>query len=121
MFLAMVVCLFSLPLFAEIIEAETYGEALVVAEAEGRRVYVLFGGEHCPWCEKQKAVVFAPGMDETFSDYVLLRLDISKDRELAVKYGIKSIPVSIILDADGKVAKKRVGYMDEAKLRDWLR
>ena len=121
MFLAMVVCLFSLPVFADIMEAGTHGEALMVAEADGRRVYILFGGDHCPWCEKRKAVVFAPGMDDALSDFVLLRLDVLKDRELADRYGVKSIPVSIIVDSDGKVVRKRVGYMDESKFRDWLR
>jgi thioredoxin-related protein len=121
MLLACAVLFFSGNLRAEIMEAGTRDEALLVAEAEGRRVYVLFGGEHCPWCDRQKSVVFAPGMDDALSGFVVLRLDVSKDRDLAKKYGVRSIPVSIVLDADGEVLKKRVGYMDEAKFRDWLR
>lgn len=115
------VLFFSGNIHAEIMEVKTHDEALSVAKAENRDIYVLFGGDHCPWCDRQKSVVFAPNMEQALSGFVVLRLDVSKDRDLAKKYGVRSIPVNILLDSDGDVLKKRVGYMNESKFRRWLR
>lgn len=99
----------------------SYDDAMELARSQGRNVYVLFGGEHCPWCHRQKEVLLRDGVADSLSDYLACHVDISEERALSVKYRVRSIPASFILEPDGDVVKKNVGYMDEQKFLNWLR
>ena len=99
----------------------SYDDAVAIAKEQGKMVYVLFGGDHCPWCHKQKDVLLKDDVVDALSDYIVCHVDTSTEREVSSKYRIRTIPVSMILDSNERVVKKNVGYMDEAKFLKWLR
>jgi thioredoxin-related protein len=101
-------------------EVLSYEDALDDAAARGRKVFVLFTGEGCVWCERQKAELFKDSVISALSDYSVAYVDVASDREIAAKYGVRAIPVLVVLDADGKNARKSVGYKDEAALLGFL-
>ena len=116
---------FSFASFAYVAECSelsfySYEDAMQVAKEQNKNVYVLFGGEHCPWCHKQKDVLLKDSVTKSLSDYVVCYVDTSEEREISTKYRIRTIPVSIIVDSEDGVIKKNVGYMDEPKFLKWL-
>lgn len=119
LFVSLVFGLFCLPVFGEVMNS--YEDAVEAAKTEGKDVYVLFGGEDCPWCVKQKAVLQDSEVGESLSDFVVVHVDISSRRDLVARHRIRSIPVSMVVDADESVKKKAVGYMDKVKFLNWIR
>jgi thioredoxin-related protein len=103
------------------LEFLSYEDAVSVARSEGKDVYVLFGGEECPWCNKQKDVLAKDSVVRSLSRYVVCYVDTGDREDLARRYRVRAIPVSVLIDADERVVRKNVGYMDESKLLGWLR
>jgi thioredoxin-related protein len=101
-------------------EVLSYKDALVDAKTHGRKVFVLFTGEGCVWCERQKVEFFKDSVASALSDYSIAYVDVAAEREIAAKYGVRAIPVLVVLDADGKNARKSVGYKDESSLLGFL-
>lgn len=99
----------------------SYRDAVEIAKSHDKMVYVLFGGDHCPWCHKQKDVLAKDSVAEALFEHVVCYVDTSEEKELASKHRIRSIPVSMLMDSEEKVIKKSVGYMDESKFLNWIR
>lgn len=66
------------------------------------------------WCGPCK--MLAPTIDELADKYEgkvpVLKIDVDEEQELAMKYGVQSIPTVILFD-DGDVAEQLVGVRDE--------
>lgn len=99
----------------------SYEDAIEVAKSQNKNVYVLFGGDHCPWCHKQKEILLKDSVIESLSDHITCYVDTSEERKVALKYRIRSIPVNMVIDSDENILKKNVGYMDESKFINWIR
>ena len=83
------------------------------------------GSDWCGWCIKFDKEVFAT---KEFADYaaknlVLVQLDFPRRKEqsadlkktntaLQSKYDVSGFPTLVVLDKDGKVAGKQVGYLE---------
>lgn len=62
------------------------------------------------WCGPSKR--FLKEIQEAgINNYTLI--DVDKDNSLATKYSIRSVPTTLLLDNDGNVIKKWVGYDDQ--------
>ena len=99
----------------------SYEDAVSVARSENKDVYILFGSEQCPWCHKQKDVLAKDSVVRALSRYVVCHVDTVEREDLARRFRIRAIPVSVVVDADGRVLRKNVGYMEESKFVGWLR
>ena len=103
---------------------ENYQEALARAKAEKKVIFADFAGSD--WSKdgkKREAEVFA---NQEFKDYaakylVLLRLDFPKDKvlpkavqeqnnDLRSKFGVRSLPATVILDSEGNLLGRWEGY-----------
>lgn len=73
----------------------------------GTPVLVDFWAEWCQPCR-----LLGPVIDEIASEYegrvVVGKADVDREKDLAVKYGISSIP-TVLLFVDGKVAETFIG------------
>lgn len=50
----------------------------------------------------------------------MIKVDIDKERELAMKWGIQSIPTTIVIK-DGKEINRIMGYQTESQLISWIK
>jgi len=103
-----------------------YESSLAKAKLEKKPVLLLFtGSDWCPPCQRLHKAIFDSKEFEEFSkdNLVLIKADfpkrrynqISKEQKahnnaLAQKYGIRGFPTTLILDTNGKVLDKKVGY-----------
>ncbi|MEL7483114.1 MAG: thioredoxin [Planctomycetota bacterium] len=73
------------------------------------------------WCAPCRAL--APTIDELADDYAgkakVAKLDIDNAQEIAVKYGIQSIPTVAVFKG-GEVVGQRVGLADKETLGDLI-
>ncbi|MCL1859430.1 MAG: thioredoxin [Oscillospiraceae bacterium] len=87
-------------------------------EKEFETCLIDFSAEWCPPCQ-----MLAPVLEtvaETHKDKMnFYKIDIDESINLAQKYGVTHVPTLIILK-NGEVADKAVGFMDEAKLSEFI-
>lgn len=73
------------------------------------------------WCGPCK--MLAPVMEqvsEEFTDAVFVKVDIDENAELAVRYGIMSIPLVAIFEK-GEIKAKSLGYMSKSEAEAFLK
>jgi protein disulfide-isomerase len=98
------------------------------AKAKEEKKYLLVdftGSDWCPPCMKLHKEVFEKGpfKAEAPKQFVLVELDFPRgkkqseelekqNKELAKKYTVEGFPTVLLLDAEGQVVARRVGYSD---------
>ena len=106
---------------------EDYDEAVKVARAEGKDLFVDFtGSDWCGWCIRLDSEVFEHDewLDAVRGDYVLVKLDFprkqeikdlvpnpERNEELKNKLGVTGFPTIMLLTADGD-SFGRTGYKE---------
>ncbi len=75
-----------------------------------------------PWCGPCKMI--APSLDEISEEMAgevkVAKLDIDSNQQIAMKYGVRSIP-TMILFKDGQPAATLAGALPKGKIADWIR
>lgn len=101
-----------------------YDEALAKAKAENKLLMVEFhGSDWCPPCIKLNAEVLTTETFKAFAkeELVLLNVDFprktplsdeqrSHNEALAQKFALQGVPMVVLLDAEGEVLDKMVGF-----------
>lgn len=73
---------------------------------------------YASWCGPcvQMAPIFDEVAQEFESQLDFFELNVDQSRDLAIKFGITSIP-TILFIKDGQIMRKEIGYMDVDDLR----
>lgn len=74
---------------------------------KGNAFLLLFSAEWCGPSKRFKKEINEAGINS----YTLI--DVEQDEELAEKYSIRSVPTTLLINEDGTIIKKWVGYDDE--------
>lgn len=83
------------------------------AISSGAQIVVKFGASWCPPCQKLAPVI--SDLATEIKSVVFIEVNFDSFKDLANRYGIKSIP-AILLFKNGSLIKKTVGYQDKASL-----
>ncbi|WP_346893738.1 thioredoxin [uncultured Roseibium sp.] len=82
-------------------------------------VVVDFWAEWCGPCK-----MIAPALEEISEEMSgqvkITKLNIDENQDMAMKYGVRSIPM-LILFKDGEPAASQVGAAPKGKLADWIK
>ena len=76
------------------------------------KVLVDFYAEWCGPCK-----MLAPNLEKL--DYNILKVDVDKFQDLAISYGVMSVP-TLILFKSGKEINKSIGYLDIDELKEMV-
>ncbi len=101
-----------------------YETSMAKAKLDKKPVLLLFtGSDWCPPCKRLHRAIFDSKDFEEFSkdNLILIKADFPKrkklpskqrihNEKLARQYNVRGFPTTLILDLDGKVINKRVGY-----------
>jgi thioredoxin-related protein len=84
-------------------------------------VVLVFGASWCTWCHKLETDTLTdPKVATVAGQFVWVKIDIDRDHELAARYGVEGVPVTVVLDKQGRVLGKTAGHMPPAKFVDFL-
>jgi thiol:disulfide interchange protein len=118
----------SVPLTAGI-EWIDYGTGLEKAGAEGKPVLLNFFADWCPYCKKMDRSTFRdPAVVEFLDGFVPVRIDSEgtesvhgyRGTDLAVRFGVATLPTLVLLDSRGNEISRSRGYHDARRLVTWL-
>jgi thioredoxin-like negative regulator of GroEL len=95
-------------------------EARKAAKPE-RPMVILFGASWCGWCRKMEADTLTASKVETIADkFLWVKVDVDKDPELATRYGADGVPVTVVVDNQGRVLGMQGGYIPPDKFVEFL-
>jgi len=114
-----------------------YEKAMEKAKAENKPILVNFtGSDWCGWCIKMDEETFSkPGFQKFASEkLVLLEVDFPRNKEqsdklkaqnemLQKKYKVEGFPTFLLMNPNGKVIAKKVGYIPGGPkgLEEWAK
>ena len=79
------------------------------------RVLVDFYANWCGPC-----IMLAPVLEKFSDDIKVVKINVDSNGDLAREYGVMSIPCLILFEK-GKEIKRNVGFMPEAKLKEFIK
>lgn len=82
-----------------------FKKAIEISKSEEKPVFAYFHQEGCVWCERlDKDVLSDQNVLNALSEnYVLVKVDINKDRNTAMRYGIRGTPTLLLIEPNGSV------------------
>ena len=97
-------------------------EAKALAAKTGKRIFVDFMASWCGPCKLLDAQVLQTSRFKELAKkkLVLLRIDVDEDKSTAATYEIEAMPTQMVLDKNGAVVAKTVGYRDPETFYDFL-
>jgi len=102
------------------LEVSSYEEALAVAQQDDRRIYLVFKGDNCGWCDRQSHEMAKPEYARAMDGMIVCVVDIAERKDLAARYRVSLIPSHRVLDTKGNVLRSSTGYMDWVKVSRFL-
>lgn len=91
-------------------DENTFQTDISVAE----RVAVIFYSENCLPCKTMKEVL--EKFSEMYEDIKIYNINVKKERRLAKRYGIQSVPTVIVFE-DGQPVAKKFGTLSVSELK----
>jgi len=102
----------------------TWSEALLEAKKQNKLIVVDFQTSWCPPCKLMTKTTFADTNvgDFTNAYFIAYKVDCEKGEgvSLADKYGVDSYPSICIMDKDGKILTKEIGYKNAGEFLQML-
>ena len=70
------------------------------------------------WCGPCK--MLSPVLEKISNEIKVIKVNVDSNQELAREYGVMSIPCLILFE-EGKEIKRNIGFMPEAKIKDFIK
>lgn len=100
---------------------DNYNEVLKLSEKSNKNIILMFTGESCSWCKKQKEVFSNKEVSKKLEEYILCYVNVSKNKSLSKKHNVSSIPKCVMINKNEKVLKESNGYKNEKEFLNWLK
>jgi thioredoxin 1 len=92
--------------------------ALGLAQKSNKLVFADFYADWCGYCKQLDEDTFVnQNVKQKFAQsYVLVKINVDQNPELASKYQVYSLPTLIIMDSNGNVIKRQEGFVSAGEL-----
>ncbi|HEY6394092.1 MAG TPA: thioredoxin family protein, partial [Candidatus Binataceae bacterium] len=101
-------------------------DQLQSAQAEHKPVLIDFSADWCIPCREMEHSTFIdPAVVKEAGRFVTMRANLTSQdessQELISKFDIQGVPTTLLIDSDGKIIQRKVGYLGPHELLDYLR
>ena len=98
-----------------------YGKGLETARDKKCLLLVDFSAEWCGWCRKMDQEVYANAQVAAgLQEWVCVKVDVDHDTRAAAAFQIGSLPRTVVITPDGRVAGDRLGYAPPGEFLTFL-
>jgi thioredoxin-related protein len=114
---------FCVPVEAQVfltLEVLSYEDAILLSKEQNKKLFLFFTADYCGWCHKQKQIIMEQEVLDVLQNYIVCFVDTTKREDLSKKYKVKTIPAYFVIDKDGQVLRKNVGYKEKQDFLVWL-
>jgi HEAT repeat protein/glutaredoxin len=94
--------------------------AVLEAEANDRPILIFFRSSACGWCERLRLELEAQELRPLLQGFARAEINVDRDRAVATKLRIESVPVLLIAGPDGRELQRISGYLPASQLRTAL-
>ncbi len=96
-------------------------EAKAIAKKTNKKIFVDFMATWCGPCKMlDRDVLQTPEFKKLSKFFVFARIDVDAQPAVAKNYGITAMPTQMVLNADGSVVSKTVGYGGPDVFYNWI-
>ena len=117
-FFILLIVMLSVPALAQTnFRDVTYKEAIVIARAEKKQVFIDF---YTSWCGPCK--MLGPVLEQVAAkvdDVQIVKINVDEESSVAEKYNIMSIP-TLLLFKSGECVAKSVGFISEGQVMEFI-
>lgn len=100
----------------------SYQNAIQLAQTQKKPVLLFFTADWCSYCQKMKSQTFPNAqVKEAMGNFIYYEVNVDKERAIAQKYGVKSMPTYKIVDGGEKVISEDSGFKPPAQFITWLK
>lgn len=97
-------------------------QAQKMALATNKLILVDFFATWCGPCKKMDQESWSdPEVGKLASYFVPLKIDVDLKRTISRKYNIRGMPTLLILDGNGKIVFRQIGYMEKDEVMELLK
>jgi len=95
------------------IDWKPYTQGLNLAKAEKKPVFLYFHADWCKYCTKLKKTTFVDKdvFNYLNNNFISIKIDTEKEKDLAMQWGIKGLPNLWFLKADNSKISNIPGYV----------
>ena len=91
---------------------DNYAKGLQLAREQKQFLLVDFSAQWCGWCRKMDSDVYSSEpVKSALKDLVCVKVDVDRDARTAAAFEIGSLPRTVVITSDGRIAGDRLGYM----------
>jgi thiol:disulfide interchange protein DsbD len=96
--------------------------AFKLAEKSNKLVFVDFYADWCGYCKQLDEDTFVnQNVKQKFAQsYVLVKINVDQNPELASKYQVYGLPTLVVMDSNGNVIKRQEGFVSAGELLNIL-
>ena len=102
------------------LEVLSYEDAIILSKEQNKKLFLFFTADYCGWCHKQKQVIMEQEVLYVLQNYIVCFVDTTKREDLSKKYKVKTIPAYFVVDTDGQILRKNIGYKEKQDFLVWL-
>ncbi len=98
-----------------------FEETLAIAKKEKKSVILIFGNSRCVWCQKYEYdTLQSTRVLSSLNKYLILKIDTDKQKYVAERYEISSIPTTVIINYDEVELKRKNGFMSVREFLNFI-
>lgn len=98
-----------------------YQAALDESHRTGKPVVLDFYADWCGPCRWMQANTWRdPRVERAMQNFVLMPVNVDRNRELAKMFGVGGIPYVVVISPDGKIMCSQTGAVPPDRLLSWL-
>ena len=95
-----------------------YDEGMALGRQEGKKIFLSFHADWCAFCKKMEKESFSKPaiIDYLNKHFISIKVNTDEERDTAVKYFVRGLPVTWFLEPDGNKIGGNPGYIPPKQL-----